>query len=266
MAAAAPVAVEDGSDVIETPSSIESTVEDGADVTAAPNANDWWSVNKGNVNKSFSFGVEDMDMLSNDDGDDGPSKSKTPRKLSDLTAATSFTDDSVVTTNGEPTMSDLNEEDYPNKDKEPALEPLYDGDDESDTARVAGSCCWRGFKCGLLFLVFFAFTAFGVVMIGARLERNNFQIKSSTHQYYQTPQVCAVDDPATDSGVTFGSVLEANNAGAKVAHCGDCGACSTAVDMDIMAHTAETLTRDTTYCAFKSFMGRKAVEKCMEGK
>lgn len=241
-------------------------VEDGADVMDVPSVNAGRSVGEGNLNNSFSFGIEDMDMLSNDNGGNGPSKFIPPRKLSDITAATSFTDDSVVTTNGEPMMNDLDDEDYPNKDQKAALESLHEGDDESSTASAAPSCCWRGFKCGLFFLVSFAITAFGVVMIGARLEKNNYEVKPNTHHYYLTPQVCAVDDPVTDSGVTFGSVLEANNAGAKVAHCGDCGACSTAHDMDIMAHTAETLTRDSTYCAFKSFMGRKVVERCMEGK
>jgi hypothetical protein len=271
---ASPVVVEDGADVVDVPISMDLSVEDGADVTSA----DSGSVEADFNNSSFSFGMINMDMLSNDKGYDGPCKPQLPRKFSDFTAATSFTDgsvvtttnsfldDSLVTTNGDPMMNDLDDEDYPNKDSKPTLEPLHEEDDESDKAGEAGSCCWRGFKCGLLFLVLFGITAFAVVMIGARLEKNNFEIKPSTHHYYHTEQVCAVDDPLTDTGVTFESVLAAHNAGATIAHCGDCGACSTAHDMDIMAHTADTLTRDTTSCAFKSFLGRSVVEGCMEGK
>jgi len=102
-------------------------------------------------------------------------------------------------------------------------------------------------------------------MIGAKMENDAFVNKEGTAHYYQLPELCAVHDPLTDSkGITFEQKSDVRNTGMKVAHCGPCGQCSTAHDMKIMAATADSLTLDTTRCAFKIFLGRGAVEKCME--
>ncbi|CAB9528689.1 expressed unknown protein [Seminavis robusta] len=147
--------------------------------------------------------------------------------------------------------------------KPPSSLDLVHEEDEDDT-KVEDSCCWKWCKILLFLLVVVVAVLFTAVMVGAVLERNSYSGKEGTNHYYTTPQMCGVDNPLTDTGVTFPSLTDLHNAGSKVAHCGDCGACSTAHDMDIMGRTADSLTKDSTACAFKIFFGRRAVEKCME--
>lgn len=137
-------------------------------------------------------------------------------------------------------------------------------DDEMED-KVPDSCCYTWFKRIFCFFIIFGSLAFFTILIGAAIEKKGYSQKEGTAHLYQNPQVCAVHDPLTDTqGLTIDSVADAHEANLKVAHCGDCGACSTAEDMRIMSETAESLTGDTTRCAFKIFLGIKAVEKCME--
>jgi len=126
------------------------------------------------------------------------------------------------------------------------------------------SQCWIWFKRVLLFLVIFGFMAFFAVLIGAAIEKRSFADAGDTSHLYHLPQVCGVADPKVDAeGITFDSAQMAHEDGLKIAHCGDCGECSTAHDMAIMSTTADSLTNDSTRCAFKIFLGRRAVQKCM---
>ena len=155
--------------------------------------------------------------------------------------------------------------------------------EEVDVDVEPDSCCYVWFKRIFLFLVIFASISFFVVLIGAAVEKKAFDGKEGTAHLYELPQVCGghdedlsfygnvtqpqqqqLDSSAFTMLTTFDSAQEASDAGVNVAHCGSCGSCSTPHDLSIMAHTTESLTRDSTRCAFKIFLGRKAVEKCME--
>ena len=147
------------------------------------------------------------------------------------------------------------------------------------------SCCYVWFKRIFLFLVIFASISFLVVLVGAAVEKKAFDDKEGTSHLYQLPQVCGahfedlpfgrnathqqqqqqqLDASSFTMLTTFDSAEEARDSGLNVAHCGSCGSCSTSHDLSIMAQTTDSLTRDSTRCAFKIFLGRKAVEKCME--
>jgi hypothetical protein len=64
---------------------------------------------------------------------------------------------------------------------------------------------------------------------------------------------------------TVSNVKEAHTLSRNVAHCGDCGACSTMHDMQIMADTQLSLTDDVIDCAKKVFLGgRKIGKSCLE--
>lgn len=146
-----------------------------------------------------------------------------------------------------------------------ALHEDAEGETSSQESVAIESRCWVWFKRILLFFIVFGIVGFAVVMIGARIEKNKYKHAEGTSHLYQMPQVCGVQDPLTDiMGTTYDSVQEARSDGAEIAHCGECGACSSAQDMAIMTKTADSLTRDSTRCAFKIFLGRRAVEKCME--
>lgn len=200
--------------------------------------------------------VMDMDLNGGDDDDDIPLQ-KPIRKMtstSDATSATGF-------------MSDDGMPDQDEKVK-PSLDSLHEDDCGSEGEagdNTIESCCWIWFKRILLFWVVFAILGFAVVMIGARVERDGYETADGTSHLYQLPQVCGVEDPFADEmGTTYGSAQEAHDNGALVAHCGPCGSCSSAHDMAIMSETADSLTRVSTRCAFKIFLGRRSVEKCME--
>ena len=70
-------------------------------------------------------------------------------------------------------------------------------------------------------------------------------------------QVCGQDK------TTYSSLLLLQQANTKVLHCGNCGSCSNANDINIYNVTRNTLTTTTTNCAYLSFFGRAAVERCM---
>lgn len=71
--------------------------------------------------------------------------------------------------------------------------------------------------------------------------------------------MCGVSQDLTN---TFDNALVARSLGSKVAHCGECGACSNQNDMEIYYNTRNTLTKTATDCATKAFIGKEAVEKC----
>ena len=106
-----------------------------------------------------------------------------------------------------------------------------------------------------------------MILIGARIEKRHFDSAPSTLAFYSTPDVCAMKNILSDRPdfSTFPKAQEAHLDGYEVAHCGSCGQCSNLHDIDIQAKTTDTLTTDSTKCAFLIFTGGpKAVHKCMK--
>lgn len=119
----------------------------------------------------------------------------------------------------------------------------------------------------LVFVLALASVIVCTILIGARIEKRHFHNAPSTLTFYSTPDVCAMKNILSDNPdfSTFPKAQEAHLDGYKVAHCGSCGHCSNLHDIDIQAKTTNTLTTDSTKCAFRIFTGGpKAVHKCME--
>jgi hypothetical protein len=115
---------------------------------------------------------------------------------------------------------------------------------------------------GSMFL--FSLLLLGIILIGAYTEKRAFAHAVPTSDLYETSNVCGMN---MDSFSTFPLVQEAHIDGFKVAHCGSCGQCSNRQDIDIQVDTADTLTADSTKCAFSIFTaGVGAVHKCMQEK
>jgi hypothetical protein len=132
-----------------------------------------------------------------------------------------------------------------------------------------------------------------VLYVGAEYEQYQVRNADSTTNFYSQPEVCGIllsqqanitstNETASTrdvaSGVipeasiriaTFGSVgkvAAANSSSTMsiVAHCGDCGACSTPQDISIYDDTRNTLFKSTASCAKRSLLGgRRTAAKCM---
>jgi len=103
-----------------------------------------------------------------------------------------------------------------------------------------------------------------VLLIGSAVEMKNVHNAPSTLYFYQTPKVCGVDMSA-NSVVTYANTSESAKAGSPVAHCGECGHCSNYNDINIYNVTKNTLTKTSTKCATKAFLGgASAVEECFD--
>jgi len=116
---------------------------------------------------------------------------------------------------------------------------------------------------------FFTVLLVCIVLVGARIEKRAYDLAPSTLSYYTTPNVCAMrESTSTNPQVdfsTFPIAHEAHLDGYKVAHCGSCGKCSNLHDIDIQAETTNTLTADSTACAFLIFTGgTQAVHECLQ--
>lgn len=206
------------------------------------------------INSNDNMQTLDMNL---DNG--GITTEKRPRTMTDSTSVTA----------GVSLDGSADQEEFASTQMKPPMESLHETtDDDCDLSQESipvESRCWIWFKRILLFFVLFGIVGFASVMIGARIERKKFANAEGTTHLYQSPNVCGLQDPLSDEmGIIYNSVEEAHDDGAKIAHCGDCGSCSSAHDMEIMSRTKESLTRDSTRCAFKSFLGRASVEKCME--
>lgn len=125
------------------------------------------------------------------------------------------------------------------------------------------------------------------LLIGKNVEENHVERARSTMDLYNKSEVCAlmgVPDYLLNTSVTQGrqrsSTLDDSNAIIKtianvtvarstpntlVAHCGDCGKCSTPSDVKIYDETKNTLTDTTTKCAKLGLIGgRRRATKCMQ--
>lgn len=94
---------------------------------------------------------------------------------------------------------------------------------------------------------------------------------SDTLEFYELDDVCAVVATADGGGAvrteTFASAAVARNASQTitVAHCGQCGACSTPHDIQIYDETKNSLLGKTYTCAKRGFLwGRKTASNCMK--
>jgi len=71
-----------------------------------------------------------------------------------------------------------------------------------------------------------------------------------------------------DSSLNFTTFVNADAAtadGAKISNCGECGYCSNYNDINIYNVTKNTLTKTTTKCATKAFLGgASTVRSCMD--
>lgn len=143
---------------------------------------------------------------------------------------------------------------------------MPESDDEKDFRR---RCCSRRRICYLLAALFLlVIVLFSTLMIGAAVEERNIGRVPSTIAFYtEDTAVCAgrVDGDEEEIPLfkSFSSATEANE---TIVHCGSCGLCSNAHDMEIYAATRETLTNDATACAYRMFLGQSKVEACLEKK
>lgn len=138
-----------------------------------------------------------------------------------------------------------------------------------------------------------------VMLVGKHVEENHVQRAPSTVDLYTKPQVCALlnvpeDILNTTSDASASSqrssrlsepphdrVLQSNSTfliqtlpnitvardtpNTLVAHCGDCGQCSTPRDVQIYDATKNSLTDTATHCAKLALIGgRRRATKCMQ--
>lgn len=121
----------------------------------------------------------------------------------------------------------------------------------------------------LLIVIGVALVLLAILFIGAHIEARAVKRAPSTLELYtQNDDVCALSwkDDGLSNLTTFSSAAAAEANGEDVVHCGSCSQCSTLPDMKIMAETRSTLTDDTTKCAYRMFLGKGSVSKCMEKK
>ena len=105
-----------------------------------------------------------------------------------------------------------------------------------------------------------------IFFFGIRSERSKVEHAKSTHSNYLSSSVCASNND-TNNFVTFDSKQEAISNGSldTIVHCGDCGFCSTHIDIDLMIATKDTLTKDATQCALKGLvLGEDKVDDCLQ--
>ena len=130
-----------------------------------------------------------------------------------------------------------------------------------------------------------------VFLIGIREESYRAQQAESTTSKYLSPSVCARDSARDTAGdidsvedqvksssssnsqiistnelfTTIDSKQEALTIGMEIAHCGDCGQCSTDSDIELMIATKETLTKDATSCAVRGLLfGDEKIDACLQ--
>mmetsp|Transcript_23252 Transcript_23252/g.35901 ORF Transcript_23252/g.35901 Transcript_23252/m.35901 type:complete len:382 (-) Transcript_23252:226-1371(-) len=111
------------------------------------------------------------------------------------------------------------------------------------------------------------------VFIGAAVEKRIVDSIPASSLYYESPKVCAF--LSTGGGLdileqsfrtcdNFESMVQNYGRGASVAHCGECGSCSTQTDIDIYHSTKQSFKKDTMQCGAKIILGGKnRVVACM---
>lgn len=112
------------------------------------------------------------------------------------------------------------------------------------------------------------------VFIGAATEKRIVESIPTSSIYYESPKVCAFVssggglDALEQSFRTFDSyniMMECHENSASVAHCGECGNCSTQTDIDIYHSTTHSFKKSTMQCGAKSILGgRNRVASCMK--
>ena len=127
----------------------------------------------------------------------------------------------------------------------------------------------RKCTCKSITIAFFAvFIVFVIVLlIGAAVEKSNYENAATTIGYYSTKRVCGakVNETLPIIFGTYDNVDTAHANGAKIVNCGDCGHCSNRRDINLYNVTRNTLTKTTTACATKAFLGgASSVRNCME--
>ncbi len=127
--------------------------------------------------------------------------------------------------------------------------------------------------------------------IGIRREEHFVRLANTTLSNYQTNSVCVRSDistnatsstnnnstqdplalptPCSTNFVTMEKrTYEAsltNSSSLDIAHCGECGKCSTDDDIELMIRTKDTLTKDATKCALRGLLfGDHSMEKCLQ--
>lgn len=122
---------------------------------------------------------------------------------------------------------------------------------------------------------FYSFAAvYMLVLIGSAVELRNVEKLGGTDHLYEGQTVCAaVTKTSEDLGslhtldhfVNFGNAYHAVKENATIAHCGDCGRCSSVQDIRVLHETKGDLTKKTTNCAMQRLLfGRDAALKCMD--
>lgn len=122
------------------------------------------------------------------------------------------------------------------------------------------------FRTMLLTLI--AFTL--LLWLGAEYQDFRARQEPATTDLYETRSNCQMDpvNCRTQTILSDGntsSILDDHSNSLFVAHCGECGKCSTPHDIRLYDETHHTLFATTVNCAKRSFLwGRKTASQCME--
>jgi hypothetical protein len=128
--------------------------------------------------------------------------------------------------------------------------------------RTSRACCQRCMMMFISFIFIACMSLLAAIFLGARREAKHFGRAVDTVDLYSVEPVCALNDD--DSMSTFLSADAAHTEGLQVAHCGNCGGCSSVHDVSIYAETRNTLTRDASMCGLASFLGLKLAARCFD--
>lgn len=137
----------------------------------------------------------------------------------------------------------------------------------------------RSWRCGFCWIFTIAVSAavlmFLCIMIGSAVEKPEWSEINDVHTeiFYTPPSSCAIDKKdgnsffqQFDSSSTV-AYNTAKDAGYNVAHCGNCGACSTEQDLVTYQKTAATFGETMVECAAEIFTGGVgSVSDCIDEK
>ena len=124
--------------------------------------------------------------------------------------------------------------------------------------RPSRRCCVK-WLYGLIMMLFFSVAI--VLPVGLKVEANAVARANDTLSFYAGSTVCA----SNGSRREFYSEAAALLASFTPLHCGECGGCSSARDLQIYNETRLTLTKSATRCALRVFFGgSSAVTRCFD--
>ena len=124
----------------------------------------------------------------------------------------------------------------------------------------ARPCCCCSPLCFAVTLIVLWLLFLAIMFVGQAVEQAEVAKAADTAWVYDTQQVCAV------SNTTYATADAARGAGELARHCGACGQCSNAHDIQLYHDTKATLTETSTACAVHRIAyAARAVTVCSRG-